>query len=300
MVKLYTFRFANKMSSLSAEKWAEPVTPDRKEEIKGACTATSAAAHLFPEINCNNDIAEEVTDSDMANSVFAGGSRSVFDESNSGKFVPTADDRRKQALRSEASSNTLKNSIKILSDADLKPYLGEIATKLKAFAESNMNGNNIPASVIMGISRLKGRLLFRQSRTFEAKQALVNLGVISNPMSDDSCSEFYMYNTSFVISPQSIAPVSGASVSQLPAVVRPSSTQSPASSGGVWAKLSSTEKLSPHETLLRALDMDFNRLGDFEALKKVLSALKTATVAVEGIRAKKRADLVALLEDDDA
>ena len=302
MVKLYTFRFANKMSSVD---WTVPVTPDREEEIDGARTATSAAAHLFPKINCYNDIAEEVSDSNMAKSVFAGGSRSVFDESNSGKFVPTADDRRKQALRarkaalrSEASSNTLKNSIKILSEKDLGPYLDEIATKLEAFAESNMNGNNIPASVIMGISRLNGHLFFKRSDSFEVKKALTNAGVISNPMSDDSCSEFYMYNTSFVISPQSIAPVSGASVSQLPAVVRPSSTQSPASSGGVWAKLSSTEKLSPHETLLRALDMDFNRLDDFEALKKVLSALKTATVAVGVIYIEKRAKMLALLEDD--
>ena len=296
--------------------WAEPVTPDRKEEIDDARTATSATANLFPEINSDSDD-EGVSNSAMAASPFGDRSRSFFYESTGGGFIPTAEDRCKQdlrareaALRSEAAlqanapSRAPENSIEILSKDDLELYLGEIAPKLKAFADSNKNGNKIYPGVLMGIICLKGRLLFKQSRTFEAKQALVNLGVISDAMYDESGSEFYMYKPSFVIPPiisGRIAPVSVASVSQLPAVVRPSSTQSPASSGGVWAKLSSTEKPSPHETLLRALDMDFNSLVDFEALKKVLSALKTATVAVEGIHAKKRAELAAqlaaLLED---
>ena len=309
------------MSSASAIDWTVPVTPDREEKIDGARTATSAAAHLFPEINIDNDASDdvsddasdEVSDSAMAKSVFAGGSRSVFDESNGGGFVPTAEDRRKQALRareadlakreaalrSDASSRASKNSIEIFSEDELEPYLGEIATILKTFVEKNKCGNKIFSHVLMGISSLKGRLLFKPSTSFEAKSALTNAGVITNPVSDNSGNEFYMYNTSFVIPPiisGRIAPVSEASISQLPAVARPSSTQTHASSGGAWAMLSSTEKLSPSDNLLHALDINFNTL-DFKTLKRVLFVLKETTVAVEGIYTKKRAEMIALLED---
>jgi hypothetical protein len=273
-------------------------TPSREAEIDAARTATSAAALLFPEYKFEED---DVSDSGMAESAF-GGSRSVFEESSGKGFVPTAEDvllqqsranKRAADLRSEASSRTLENSIEIFSEDDLEPYIGEIAPKLKAFVESNKFGNKIFPGVLVGICCLNGRLLFKRSASFEVKKAMANLGVITNLMSDDSGSEFYMYNTRFVIPPaisRHIAPVSGASISQLPAVVHPSLAKPPAAAGGSWKKLSS------HENLLSALDMDFTSL-DFKTLMAVRSALMKMTSEVDGIYTKKRAEMQALLDE---
>jgi len=305
------------MSNLTVAEWTTPTTPVHPNPVERSVSlATSIVDHiLFPK----RDLEDDISDSVMANSAF-GGSRSILDESTGETYLPTAEERLKQELRAqkadlakrETALLALKNTVQIFSEDDLEPYVHEIATKLKTFVETNKNGNKIFPGVLIGIVSLKGRLEFKRSRGFEAKGALVNFGVISNPMFDNSNNEFYMYNTSFVIPsaiPQRGAAVSGstasgaavsgaavssATVSQLPAVTHPSSSKLP-TTVGTWKKSS-----SPNNILDSLAALDFDSL-DFKTLKAIRSALMKTTTELDGVYNKKRAEMQAemqaLLED---
>jgi hypothetical protein len=305
------------MSNLTVDEWTTPTTPVHPDPVERAVSlATSVVEHiLFPE----RDSEDDISDSGMANSAF-GGSRSVLDESISGRYILTAEDSYKQELRtlkadlarreaalqadlakSEAAFQAPKNTIQIQSEADIEPYVSEIATNLKTFVEKNNNRNKIFPNVLVGIVRLNGRLMFKRSRDFEVKEALTNLGVISNPTFDDSGNEFYTYNTRFVIPSGCTVPVSsaavsggtisGAAVSQLSTVVHPSSSKLPVSAN-TWKQPS-----SPNNLLDAFAGLDFDSL-DFKTLKAIRSTLMKKTAEIDICYNKKRTEMQALLDEE--